>query len=75
MARRYCECGRKILVYKSKGRSGVKQAKRDHELCQKCWESERDSQYRVPEMRRITKRSKDTQEYNFVHGELGEPSD
>jgi hypothetical protein len=54
MARRYCECGRKIVVFKCKGFKGVKQGKADHELCQKCWKAERDKE--VPEMRRITPR-------------------
>lgn len=39
MARRYCKCGRKIVVFRSKGRKGVKQGKEDHDLCQRCWES------------------------------------
>ncbi len=56
MARRYCECGRKVVVFRCKGFKGVKQGKEDHELCQRCWESERDSGYKVPEMRRITPR-------------------
>lgn len=42
MARRYCNCGRKIVVYKSKGYKGVKQGKDDHDLCQKCWKAFRD---------------------------------
>ena len=54
MARRYCECGRKIVVFRSKGFKGVKQGKSDHELCQKCWKAERDRE--VKEMRRITPR-------------------
>lgn len=41
--RRYCKCGRKIVVFKCKGQKGVKQANPDHDLCQKCWKSERDS--------------------------------
>lgn len=56
MARKYCECGRKVVVRKSKGRSGVQQSKDDHELCQQCWKRERDMRYEVPEMRRITPR-------------------
>ncbi len=43
MSRRYCNCGRKIVVFKCKGYKGVKQGKDDHDLCQKCWESFRDS--------------------------------
>jgi len=54
MARRYCECGRKIVVKKSKGFKGVKQGKGDHELCQLCWKRERDMRWIVPEMRRIS---------------------
>lgn len=56
MARRYCECGRKVVVFKSKGFRGVKQGKDDHELCQECWKKEQDSMYKIPEMRRITPR-------------------
>lgn len=56
MARKYCECGRKIVVWRNKGFKGVKQAKDDHELCQQCWKRDRDSNYKVPEMRRISPR-------------------
>ena len=38
---RYCSCGRKIAVARSKGRAGVIQSK-NHDLCQKCWKAERD---------------------------------
>lgn len=51
--RKYCDCGRKIVVFKSKGRKGVKQAKDDHDLCQRCWKG---MKWIVPEVRRITPR-------------------
>ena len=54
--RRYCKCGRKIVVFKCKGVSGVRQGKDDHDLCQRCWESFQDASRKVPEMRRITPR-------------------
>lgn len=54
MARRYCECGRKVVVRRSKNRGGVKQGKDDHELCQKCWKAERDKE--VSQVRRVTSR-------------------
>lgn len=54
--RLYCECGRKVVVFKSKGAKGVKQGKEDHNLCQRCWKRDKDSNYKVPEMRRITYR-------------------
>lgn len=53
--RRYCKCGRKVVVFKCKGFKGVKQAKDDHDLCQRCWQSFRDSTSEVPEMRRISR--------------------
>lgn len=53
--KRYCKCGRKVVVQKSKGNYGVKRGKEDHDLCQKCWKSFRDSNWIVPEMRRIRK--------------------
>lgn len=56
MPRKYCDCGRKIVVFKCKGYEGVKQGKKDHDLCQKCWESFKDSNRDVPEYRRITPR-------------------
>lgn len=54
--RKYCDCGRKIVVFKCKGYKGVKQGKPDHDLCQQCWESFKDSEREVPEYRRITPR-------------------
>jgi len=56
MARRYCKCGRKIVVFKCKGFKGVKQGRDDHDLCQKCWRSEQDSKAWIPPFRRITPR-------------------
>ncbi len=55
MASKYCDCGRRIVVFKSKGFKGVKSPKGDdHVLCQKCWQSERDRTKKIPEDRRIT---------------------
>lgn len=54
MARRYCKCGRKIVVFKSKGYKGVKQGKDDHDLFQQCWKSFKDST-QIPSVRRITR--------------------
>lgn len=54
--RRYCECGRKVVVKRSKGRPGFKQGKDDHDLCQQCYKRDRDMRWIVPEMRRITPR-------------------
>lgn len=41
--RRYCKCGRKVVVNRSKGKHGVKQGADDHDLCQRCYKSFRDS--------------------------------
>ena len=56
MARRYCKCGRKVVVKKSKGRRGVHQGDWDHDLCQKCYKSFRDSSYQILDLRRVTPR-------------------
>lgn len=53
--RRYCKCGRKVVVYKSKGAKGVKQGDTDHDLCQQCWKSWKDSSAEVPEFKRVTR--------------------
>lgn len=54
MDHRYCECGRKILVYRHKGFKGMKRPNADHILCQRCWKSDKDSQQSTEKKRVAT---------------------
>lgn len=42
--RRYCRCGRKIVVRKSYSHRVHVPAGSDHDLCQRCWRSMQDAQ-------------------------------
>ena len=48
--RKYCDCGRRIIVRKGLGRSRYALPRDgDHVLCQRCYQAERDRTREVPE--------------------------